>query len=149
MMDPDPSTSLNTLRGESCEQNNQDLTNAQVIEGHLPALKELLKHQNNRDLIKHMLLNLNEEIHDTDDEDREDNGTNGKGKAVIADDNLAGRLKRVDANFIFMNSHKCPELAKHFSYSIPKTVNEMLKRVDDYVRMEEAFRDTELSNGEF
>ncbi|GJT14234.1 JmjC domain-containing protein [Tanacetum coccineum] len=49
----------------------------------------------------------------------------------------------------FMNSHKCPELSKHFSDSIPKTVDEMLKRVDDYVRSEEAFRDTELPRGEF
>ncbi|GJT29574.1 reverse transcriptase domain-containing protein [Tanacetum coccineum] len=49
----------------------------------------------------------------------------------------------------FMSSHKCPELAKHFSDSIPKTVDEILKRVDDYLRSEEAFRNTELPNGEF
>ncbi|GJT65383.1 reverse transcriptase domain-containing protein [Tanacetum coccineum] len=29
----------------------------------------------------------------------------------------------------FMSSHKCPELSKRFSNSIPKTVDEMLKRV--------------------
>ncbi|GJR95709.1 hypothetical protein Tco_0267883 [Tanacetum coccineum] len=49
----------------------------------------------------------------------------------------------------FMSSNKCPELAKRFSDNIPKTVDEMLKRVDDYVRLEEAYRDTELPKGEF
>ncbi|GJR07489.1 hypothetical protein Tco_0790141 [Tanacetum coccineum] len=44
----------------------------------------------------------------------------------------------------FMSSHKCPELPKRFSDSIPKTVDKMLKRVDDYVRSKEAFRNTEL-----
>nr|GEV87245.1 hypothetical protein [Tanacetum cinerariifolium] len=45
----------------------------------------------------------------------------------------------------FMSSHKCSELAKCFLDSIPKIVDEMLKRVDDYGRSEEAYRDTELS----
>ncbi|GJT64395.1 reverse transcriptase domain-containing protein [Tanacetum coccineum] len=49
----------------------------------------------------------------------------------------------------FMISYKCPELAKRFSDSIPKTVDELLKRVDDYLRSEEAFRNTELPKGEF
>ncbi|GKB16650.1 hypothetical protein Tco_0850573 [Tanacetum coccineum] len=40
-------------------------------------------------------------------------------------------------------------LAKRFSDSIPKTVDEMLKRVDDYLRPEEAYRNTELPRGEF
>nr|GEW16944.1 RING-H2 finger protein ATL16 [Tanacetum cinerariifolium] len=38
----------------------------------------------------------------------------------------------------FMSSHKCPELSKCFSDNIPKTVDEMLKRVDDYLRSEKA-----------
>ncbi|GJY98722.1 hypothetical protein Tco_0516152, partial [Tanacetum coccineum] len=49
----------------------------------------------------------------------------------------------------FMSSHKRIELLKHFSDSIPKTVDEMLKRLDDYVRPEEAFRNTKLPKGEF
>ncbi|GJR18227.1 reverse transcriptase domain-containing protein [Tanacetum coccineum] len=49
----------------------------------------------------------------------------------------------------FMSSHKCPELAKCFSDSIPKTVDEMLKRVDDYLRSKEAYHSTELPRGEF
>ncbi|GJS68314.1 hypothetical protein Tco_0682879 [Tanacetum coccineum] len=32
---------------------------------------------------------------------------------------------------------------------MPKTVDEMLKRVDDYIRSKEAFRDTKLPKGEF
>ncbi|GJS04388.1 hypothetical protein Tco_0320896 [Tanacetum coccineum] len=39
----------------------------------------------------------------------------------------------------FMSSHKCPELAKRFSDNIPKIVDEMLKRVDDYLRLEHKF----------
>ncbi|GJT81171.1 hypothetical protein Tco_1055513 [Tanacetum coccineum] len=34
----------------------------------------------------------------------------------------------------FMSSYKCPKLAKRFSDNIPKTMDEMLKRVDDYVK---------------
>nr|GEV78935.1 reverse transcriptase domain-containing protein [Tanacetum cinerariifolium] len=49
----------------------------------------------------------------------------------------------------FMSSHKCSKLSKRFSNSIPKTVDEMLKRVDDYVRSEEAFQNTELPKDEF
>nr|GEY10061.1 hypothetical protein [Tanacetum cinerariifolium] len=48
----------------------------------------------------------------------------------------------------FKSSYKCLELSKHFSDSISKTVDEMLKRVHDYVRSEEAFRDIELPRGE-
>nr|GEW96976.1 reverse transcriptase domain-containing protein [Tanacetum cinerariifolium] len=49
----------------------------------------------------------------------------------------------------FISSHKCPELAKRFSDNVPKTVDKMLKREDDYLRSEEAFRNTELPRGEF
>nr|GEZ47310.1 reverse transcriptase domain-containing protein [Tanacetum cinerariifolium] len=49
----------------------------------------------------------------------------------------------------FMSSHKCLMLAKRFSDNIPKTVDATLKRVDDYLRSEEAFRSTELPRGEF
>nr|GEX28870.1 RNA-directed DNA polymerase, eukaryota, reverse transcriptase zinc-binding domain protein [Tanacetum cinerariifolium] len=49
----------------------------------------------------------------------------------------------------FMSSHKCPELAKRFFDNVPKTMDEMLKRVDDYLRSEEAFRNTKLPRGEF
>ncbi|GKB21197.1 hypothetical protein Tco_0855120 [Tanacetum coccineum] len=46
-------------------------------------------------------------------------------------------------------SHKCLELSKRFSDKIPKMIDEMLRRVDGYVRSEEAFRNTELPKGEF
>ncbi|GKD71517.1 hypothetical protein Tco_1325607 [Tanacetum coccineum] len=49
----------------------------------------------------------------------------------------------------FMSSHKCPKLSKRFSDNIHKTVDEMLKRVDDYLQSEEAFCNTELPKGEF
>ncbi|GKE03624.1 hypothetical protein Tco_1395642, partial [Tanacetum coccineum] len=43
----------------------------------------------------------------------------------------------------------CPELSKRFSDNIPKIVDEMLKRVDDYLWSEEPFLNTELPKGEF
>ncbi|GJR32752.1 hypothetical protein Tco_1108984 [Tanacetum coccineum] len=48
----------------------------------------------------------------------------------------------------FMDSLKCPELAKCFSYKAPTTVNEIMKRLDDFVRSKRAFTQTEVPNGE-
>ncbi|GJW49530.1 reverse transcriptase domain-containing protein [Tanacetum coccineum] len=48
----------------------------------------------------------------------------------------------------FMDSLKCPELAKRFSDKAPTTVNEMMKRLDDFVRSEKAFAQTKLPKGE-
>ncbi|GKD15394.1 hypothetical protein Tco_1199801 [Tanacetum coccineum] len=47
----------------------------------------------------------------------------------------------------FMDAHKCPELAKRFSDKVPKMVDEMMTRLDDFVRSEEAFTSTELPGG--
>ncbi|GKD90757.1 hypothetical protein Tco_1366264 [Tanacetum coccineum] len=44
----------------------------------------------------------------------------------------------------FMDSIKSPELAKRFSSNIPKIVDEMMRRVDEFVRAEEAYALTEL-----
>ncbi|GKE30418.1 hypothetical protein Tco_1445802 [Tanacetum coccineum] len=48
----------------------------------------------------------------------------------------------------FMDAHKCPELAKRFADKVPKTVDEMMMGLDDFVRSEEAFASTELPKGE-
>ena len=48
----------------------------------------------------------------------------------------------------FMNAHKCPELAERFSEQIPRTVKEMMTRVDDFVRSKAAYKNTELPKGE-
>ncbi|GJY14711.1 reverse transcriptase domain-containing protein [Tanacetum coccineum] len=48
----------------------------------------------------------------------------------------------------FMDAHKCPELAKRYSDKVPKTVDEMMTWLDDFVRSEEAFASTELPKGE-
>ncbi|GJR98182.1 reverse transcriptase domain-containing protein [Tanacetum coccineum] len=37
----------------------------------------------------------------------------------------------------FMSNSKCPELARRFSDQVPKTVTEMMKRVDDFVKSDE------------
>ncbi|GJS94144.1 reverse transcriptase domain-containing protein [Tanacetum coccineum] len=49
----------------------------------------------------------------------------------------------------FMSNSKCPELTRRFSDQVPKTVTEMMKRVDDFVKSEEVFTNTELPKGEF
>ncbi|GJW85697.1 reverse transcriptase domain-containing protein [Tanacetum coccineum] len=48
----------------------------------------------------------------------------------------------------FMDSVKSPELAKRFASSVPKTVDEMMKRLDEFVRAEEAYALAELPLGE-
>nr|GFB56446.1 reverse transcriptase domain-containing protein [Tanacetum cinerariifolium] len=49
---------------------------------------------------------------------------------------------------LFMDSVKSPELAKRFSDKVPITVNEMMERLDDFVRSEEAYASTELPKEE-
>ncbi|GKE93955.1 hypothetical protein Tco_1578810 [Tanacetum coccineum] len=48
----------------------------------------------------------------------------------------------------FMDAVKSPELAKHFSNKVPVTVNEMMERLDDFVRSEEAYASSELPKWE-
>nr|GEV19742.1 hypothetical protein [Tanacetum cinerariifolium] len=48
----------------------------------------------------------------------------------------------------FMDSVKSPELAKRFSNKVPTTVNEIMERLDDFVRSEEAYTRTELPKEE-
>ncbi|GJU80627.1 hypothetical protein Tco_1282992, partial [Tanacetum coccineum] len=186
MTGPEPITPLN--EGTS---NQNNTTTQSIIEGHVSALKELLKEQSNSDLIKRMLLNFGDDIQDTGDEITKINKKKEKGKTTTNDEDLSKPFKevlkcpftrriiefsspghRMPTNVkiydgtgdpedhisrfteliqisSFMSSHKRLELSKHFSDSIPKTVDEMLKRLDDYVRSEEAFRNTKLPKGEF
>ncbi|GJS76730.1 reverse transcriptase domain-containing protein [Tanacetum coccineum] len=48
----------------------------------------------------------------------------------------------------FMDSVKSPELAKRFSDKVPTIVNEMMERLDNFVRSEVAYASTELPKGE-
>nr|GEX14289.1 reverse transcriptase domain-containing protein [Tanacetum cinerariifolium] len=48
----------------------------------------------------------------------------------------------------FMSNSKCPELARHFSDQVPQTVAEMMRRLDDFVKLEEVFKNTEPPKGE-
>ncbi|GKE83536.1 hypothetical protein Tco_1557278 [Tanacetum coccineum] len=47
----------------------------------------------------------------------------------------------------FMYGHKCPELSKKFAGKIPRTVDEIMERVDDFLRSEEAYDTTEAPRG--
>ncbi|GJZ54571.1 reverse transcriptase domain-containing protein [Tanacetum coccineum] len=48
----------------------------------------------------------------------------------------------------FMRNSKCPELARRFADRVPQIVTEMMKRVDDFIKFEEAYKSTELPKGE-
>ncbi|GJR29539.1 reverse transcriptase domain-containing protein [Tanacetum coccineum] len=48
----------------------------------------------------------------------------------------------------FMSNSKFAELARRFSDQVPKTVTEMMKKVDDFIKSEEVYRSTELPRGE-
>ncbi|GJT89975.1 hypothetical protein Tco_1078820 [Tanacetum coccineum] len=48
-----------------------------------------------------------------------------------------------------MSNSKFPKLARRFSDRVPHTVTEMMKRVDDFVKLEKVFRTTKLPKGEF
>ncbi|GJS01217.1 reverse transcriptase domain-containing protein [Tanacetum coccineum] len=48
----------------------------------------------------------------------------------------------------FMSNSKCPELARRFSNQVPRTMTEMMKRVDDFVKSKEVFKNMELPKGE-
>ncbi|GJX57910.1 hypothetical protein Tco_0289300 [Tanacetum coccineum] len=48
----------------------------------------------------------------------------------------------------FLDAHKCLELAKRYSDKVPKMVDEMMTRLDDFVRSKEAFARMELPKGE-
>nr|GEV82624.1 hypothetical protein [Tanacetum cinerariifolium] len=48
----------------------------------------------------------------------------------------------------FLSNSKCPELARRFSDQVSQTVTEMMRRVDDFVKSEEVFKNTELLKGE-
>ncbi|GJY52127.1 reverse transcriptase domain-containing protein [Tanacetum coccineum] len=48
----------------------------------------------------------------------------------------------------FMSNSKCPELARRFSDQVPRTVTEMMKRVNDFVKSEEAFKNMKMTKEE-
>nr|GEV51929.1 hypothetical protein [Tanacetum cinerariifolium] len=62
----------------------------------------------------------------------------------VSESNAISNIPELMQISSFMSSHKCLELAKRFSNNIPKTMDEMLKRVDDYLRSKEAFRSMEF-----
>nr|GEV26213.1 hypothetical protein [Tanacetum cinerariifolium] len=86
MTSPDPVTPLYRTRDEGISNHND--TNRSIIEGNLSTLKELLKEPANRDLIKPILINFNDDSQYTDEEVEEVNKRNDKGKAMANDEDL-------------------------------------------------------------
>ncbi|GKC04053.1 reverse transcriptase domain-containing protein [Tanacetum coccineum] len=48
----------------------------------------------------------------------------------------------------FMSNAKCPELAKRFADQVPQTTTKMMKRVDNFIKSEEAYKIMEPPKGE-
>ncbi|GKC88299.1 hypothetical protein Tco_1148948 [Tanacetum coccineum] len=48
----------------------------------------------------------------------------------------------------FMSNSKCLKLARRFSDQVLKTMTKMMKRLDDFVKSEELFKNTELPKWE-
>nr|GEV21451.1 reverse transcriptase domain-containing protein [Tanacetum cinerariifolium] len=65
-------------------------------------------------------------------------------KRWVSESNVIPNVPELMQISSFMSLHKCPELAQRFLDNIPKMWDDMLKRVDDYLRSKEAFRSTEL-----
>ncbi|GJZ06229.1 hypothetical protein Tco_0540022 [Tanacetum coccineum] len=97
---------MNDEREGTSDQNN--ITTQSIIEGHLSALKELLKQQGNRDLIKPMLLNFNDDSQDTDDEKNETNKGGDKGKKILIHEDSSKPFKEV---------LKCPFTSRIIEFS--------------------------------
>ncbi|GJT64394.1 hypothetical protein Tco_1015874 [Tanacetum coccineum] len=84
MAGSDPTTPLN-------EGTPNQSTTKSIIEGHVSALKELLKEPSNRDIIKPMLLDF-DDVQDVSDKEVEDDT---KGKAKVGDEDLSKPFKEV------------------------------------------------------
>ncbi|GKD96656.1 hypothetical protein Tco_1380553 [Tanacetum coccineum] len=113
LLGPDLTTPLNQSGGgETFGRNNENPPDTRSnMEGHISALKELLKQPSNHDLIKPMLQDFSDEIQDTDEEDREAERVNVRGKAVVANDDLGKPFKLV---------LKCPFTRRIYEFSAPK-----------------------------
>nr|GEU77527.1 reverse transcriptase domain-containing protein [Tanacetum cinerariifolium] len=140
------------------EETPPPLTKEQ-IKGHVSALKSLIKSHNQRNNGDPIRLDFKLE-----DTEVQDHGID-KGKEVMDEDKTSESLTTfkerwtVETGFImgvpevmrissFMDSVKSPELAKRFSNKVPTTMNEMMERLDNFVRSEEAYARTELPKGE-
>ncbi|GJX12885.1 hypothetical protein Tco_0204643 [Tanacetum coccineum] len=140
------------LEGGSGDDDETTLpTTKEHIKGYLSALRSLVKEHNSRGNVSLIRLNF----------DEDGDGTIGTRNEVIdadlknpfketADhgDKLSVDVPEVMKISSFMDSHKCPKLAKWYSDKVSKTVEEMMVRLDDFVRSEEDFANTELPKGE-
>nr|GEY13804.1 reverse transcriptase domain-containing protein [Tanacetum cinerariifolium] len=59
------------------------------------------------------------------------------------------QISSLEQTFNLHYAHKCPELAKRYSDKVSQTVDEMMVRLDDFVRLEEALTCTKLPKGEY
>ncbi|GJS79786.1 hypothetical protein Tco_0729667 [Tanacetum coccineum] len=116
----EPSTTLNEIRNEGTS--NHNTTNQIIIKGHLSVLRELLKEPRNRDLIKPMLLNFNDDAKDTDEEVEKIIKKKGKEKSVTEDtkDKKKSMVGDEDLTKPFKEVLKCPFTRRIIKFSSPR-----------------------------
>ncbi|GJZ64903.1 hypothetical protein Tco_0621599, partial [Tanacetum coccineum] len=129
------------------EETPPPLTKEQ-IEGHVSALKSFIKSHNRKN--KGNLIRLDFEIEDTGAQEH----NVAKGKEVVDED--LGKTFKEARRTLFTRRiiefagprYKMPTNIKLYDDKVPTTVNEMMERLDDFVRSEEAYANTELPKGE-
>nr|GFB62055.1 reverse transcriptase domain-containing protein [Tanacetum cinerariifolium] len=125
------------VRGPECDDETTPPLTEEQIEGHLSALRSLVKEHNSRDPTK-----ITKEV-------RKANEMLVAFKEMwIVETCLIEGVPKIMRISSFMDAHKCLELANRYSNKVPKTMDEMILRLDDFVRLEKAFANTELLKGE-
>nr|GEV93717.1 reverse transcriptase domain-containing protein [Tanacetum cinerariifolium] len=163
MTDPtsEPITPLNRVTGSSNNHDHSPRLQYQIL-NHISLLETLIKEHNEkaRPLITPIRLTFGEEVEGDKGKDK------GKELIEVEDEDLKNPYKESfcgssksggmgDAGVpevmqisAFMSNSKCPELARRFADQVPQTMTEMMKRVDDFVKSKEAYKSTELPQGE-
>ncbi|GKB59586.1 hypothetical protein Tco_0915772 [Tanacetum coccineum] len=134
---PDPVTPINQVTRNNDNPNNSPSLQDQILD-HVSSLKALIKQHNERSgtLIEPIRLTLSEK----------DGGDKGKGIDKGAeeedDEDLQKPYKEI------LKSIQPRRMVDASVVQVPKTVTEMMKRVDDFIKSEEVYRSTGLPRGE-
>nr|GEY90753.1 reverse transcriptase domain-containing protein [Tanacetum cinerariifolium] len=148
----DPMTG-NLLEGGSEEDDGTTPTTKEYTKRFLSALRSLVKEHNSRGNVSSIRLNFDEDKDGT--RIRTSVMREGSSRRLLEESlqrNGEDPINTKDYRFMrissFMDAHKCLELAKRYSDKVPKMLDEMMVRLDDFVRSEEAVANTELPKGE-
>ncbi|GJX64014.1 hypothetical protein Tco_0298357 [Tanacetum coccineum] len=141
-------TLVNQVTRNDDNPNNSPILQDQILD-HVSSPKALIKQHNERfgTLIEPIRLSFGEE--DENDKVKRAN----KKVEDACDEDLKKPYKedvlKVMQISAFMSNSMYPELARQISDQVPKTMTEMMRRVDDVIESEEVYRITELPRGNY